>query len=43
MKDIWDMKADAVNKGDKLRDISPILDKIWKDENCISRAGQTAQ
>ena len=25
MKNIWDIKADAVQKGDKLRDVSPYM------------------
>jgi len=31
MNGIWDIKADAVKKGDNLRDVSPLLDKTWKD------------
>ncbi len=30
---IWDIKADAIHKGDNLRDISPLPDKICIDEN----------
>jgi len=33
MNGIWDIKADVITKGDKLRDVSPITEKIWKDEN----------
>ncbi|MHA1669028.1 MAG: hypothetical protein ACTSV5_00465, partial [Promethearchaeota archaeon] len=33
MNEIWDIKADAITKGDNLRDVSPIREKIWKDEN----------
>jgi len=33
MTGIWDIKADVITKGDKLRDVSPIAGKIWKDEN----------
>ena len=33
MNDIWDVKADAINRGDKLRDVSPIVEKTWIDEN----------
>ncbi|MHA2288010.1 MAG: hypothetical protein ACXABG_04405 [Promethearchaeota archaeon] len=33
MNGIWDIKADIITKGDKLRDVSPITEKIWKDEN----------
>ena len=33
MKGIWDIKADAVKKGDNLRDVSPLLDKTWKDDS----------
>ena len=31
--DLWDDKADEVQKGDNLRDVTPILDKIKIDEN----------
>ncbi|MFW9998989.1 MAG: hypothetical protein ACFE9Q_07345 [Candidatus Hodarchaeota archaeon] len=30
---IWDIKTDAVKKGDKLRDVSPLHDKTKVDEN----------
>ena len=33
MNGIWDIKADAVKNGDNLRDVSPLLDKTWKDDN----------
>ena len=33
MNGIWDIKADVITKGDKLRDVSPITEKNWKDEN----------
>ncbi|UCD01305.1 MAG: hypothetical protein JSV23_10555 [Promethearchaeota archaeon] len=33
MTSIWDTKADAVQKGDKLRDVSPLHDKTKVDEN----------
>ena len=33
MSTIWDIKADAVEKGDKLRDVSPLHDKTEVDEN----------
>ncbi len=33
MNGIWDIKADVITKGDKLRDVSAITEKIWKDEN----------
>jgi hypothetical protein len=33
MNGIWDIKADAVKKGDNLRDVSPLLDKTWKDDS----------
>ncbi|NVM44089.1 MAG: hypothetical protein HWN79_04140 [Candidatus Lokiarchaeota archaeon] len=32
MNGIWDIKADAIKKGDKLRDVSHLLDKTLKDE-----------
>jgi len=32
MNTIWDIKADAVHKGDKLRDVSPLHDKTEVDE-----------
>jgi hypothetical protein len=32
MNGIWDIKADSVTKGDNLRDVSPIREKVWKDE-----------
>jgi hypothetical protein len=32
MEGIWDTKTDAVKKGDQNRDVSPLLDKTWKDE-----------
>ena len=32
MNTIWDIKADAVHKGDKLRDVSPLYDKTEVDE-----------
>ncbi|MFX1417910.1 MAG: hypothetical protein ACFE9N_03200 [Promethearchaeota archaeon] len=33
MNNIWDIKADAVQKEDKLRDVSPLHDKTGVDEN----------
>ncbi|MFX1347594.1 MAG: hypothetical protein ACFE92_02900 [Promethearchaeota archaeon] len=33
MSMIWDIKTDAVKKGDKLRDVSPLHDKTKVDEN----------
>ena len=33
MSTIWDIKADAVQKEDKLRDVSPLRDKTKVDEN----------
>ena len=33
MSSIWDTKADAIQKGDNLRDISPLPDKTRIDEN----------
>jgi len=33
MTSIWDIKADALQKGDNLRDISPLSDKTRIDEN----------
>lgn len=33
MSSIWDTKADAVQKGDKLRNVSPLHDKTKVDEN----------
>ena len=33
MNTIWDIKADAIQKGDKLRDVSPLNDKTNIDEN----------
>ncbi len=33
MNGIWDIKADAITKGDNLRDVSPIIEKNRKDEN----------
>ncbi|MHA2325186.1 MAG: hypothetical protein ACXACB_07290, partial [Promethearchaeota archaeon] len=36
MEGIWDLKADVVQEGDKLRDISPIAGKtIVDDKNCL--------
>ncbi len=32
MSGIWDTKADAVEKGDNLRDVFPLTDKTWIDE-----------
>ena len=32
MKEIWDLKADVVSKGDNLRDVSPITEKTRVDE-----------
>ncbi len=32
MNGIWDVKADAIKKGDNLRDISFLIDKTLKDE-----------
>jgi len=36
MTSIWDTKADAVQKGDKLRDVSPLHDKTKVDENGVT-------
>lgn len=33
MNGIWDLKADAITNGDNLRDVSPIIEKTWNDEN----------
>ncbi|UCC18153.1 MAG: hypothetical protein JSV62_08520 [Promethearchaeota archaeon] len=33
MNNIWDIKADAVQKGDKLRNVSPLHDKTGVDDN----------
>ncbi|MFX1310923.1 MAG: hypothetical protein ACFE9M_10805 [Promethearchaeota archaeon] len=33
MNNTWDIKADAVQKGDKLRDVSPLHNKTYVDEN----------
>jgi len=33
MSSIWDIKADAIQKGDNLRDVSPLPDKTIIDEN----------
>ena len=33
MKDIWDNKADAVTKGDERRDVSPLTEKTFIDED----------
>ena len=33
MNDIWDTKADAVTKGDMLREVSPLTEKTFIDEN----------
>jgi len=33
MTSIWDTKADAIQKGDNLRDVSPLLEKSRIDEN----------
>ena len=33
---IWDIKADAIYKGDNLRDISPLPDKTCIDEKCFT-------
>ncbi len=30
---LWDIKADTVKRGDNLRDVSPLIDKTWIDEN----------
>jgi len=35
MTTVWDIKADAVHKGDNLRDISPIIEETRKDEKGI--------
>ncbi len=32
MTTVWDTKADAVHKGDNLRDVSPLIEKTRKDE-----------
>jgi hypothetical protein len=32
MTSIWDVKADAIQKGDRLRDVSPIHEKTYVDE-----------
>ena len=31
MNGFWDIKADAVEKGDNLRDVSPLFEKTWTD------------
>ena len=36
MTSIWDTKADAVKKGDNLRDVSPLTEKIKIDENSFT-------
>jgi hypothetical protein len=36
MNGIWDIKADAVKKGDNHRDVSPLIDKTWKDDRFYS-------
>ena len=36
MNNIWDIKADAVEKGDKLRDVSPLHDKTEVDESGLT-------
>ena len=36
MKEIFDLKADVVTKGDNLREISPITDKTRVDENGVT-------
>ncbi|MBY9002523.1 MAG: hypothetical protein KGD73_00980 [Candidatus Lokiarchaeota archaeon] len=36
MNGIWDIKADSKTNGDNLRDVSPIVEKTWKDENEFS-------
>ena len=33
MKGIWDIKSDAVKRGDNARDVSPLIEKTKKDEN----------
>ena len=33
MNGIWDIKADAITKGDNLRDVSFLIDKTLRDEN----------
>ena len=33
MNGIWDTRADILSKGDNLRDVSPLLNKTWKDED----------
>ena len=33
MKWTWDLKADAITKGDKARDVSPLLDKTKIDKD----------
>ncbi|MFX0057025.1 MAG: hypothetical protein ACFE8J_01850 [Candidatus Heimdallarchaeota archaeon] len=30
---IWDIKADAMNKGDRSRDVSPLMDKTYTDKD----------
>ena len=36
MTSIWDMKADTVQNGDNLRDVSPLHDKTYVDENSFT-------
>ncbi len=36
MKGIWDIQADAMKKGDNLREVSSLWDKNWKDSNGFS-------
>ena len=36
MNGVWDIKADAIKKGDNLRDVSPLIDKTLKDEKGIT-------
>ena len=33
MNGFWDIKADAVEKGDNLRDVSPLFEKTWIDDS----------
>ncbi|MFX0048106.1 MAG: hypothetical protein ACFE8G_08050 [Candidatus Hermodarchaeota archaeon] len=33
MNGIWDLKTDAIKKGDNLRDVSNLIDKTLKDDN----------
>ena len=39
MSTIWDIKADAIHKGDKLRNVSPLIDKNRIDEKGFTHYG----